>query len=319
MVRMMMALRTWSREMARCVVCDDECVTLFRCPNGHSCCVGCDASITDQRCPMCREPRSAKSDDTLACLLVTTRCRMFCQMCNLHVDANYCEFHRAWCPSHQFLCPCKGCHQTFARVDMASHILRHEDVVDIPLCEKGSREFVMITTRFNEDTIFTVNNDVFVISTMHGTNSNSLNELLSGEISFRIRCYYKSPSSRVWMCTLRQLQMAHIDNDSMYVEEFNVGMVPAVIASREQLVVSPYTPHITPRCLHVIPPQPRNSTLLFEKGRDLKRRLTTMGVRDVPWVTKPVKELSMQGPPTCVLRICLKLSSTTDVGSVFTD
>lgn len=312
MVHMMMHIRAWSRQMSRCVVCDDECVTLFRCANGHGCCIGCDASITDQRCPICRDPRHVNSDDTLTTILIATRTRHLCVACNVYVDTRGCEHHRAWCPSHTFTCPVASCRQTLRSTELAQHVCHHNNVTRV----QGSRAFVMVANRFSENAILVVDDDVVVISTTPRTQSSSLNDIISGGIDFGIRCYYRNSEVGVLTCTVRQIQTSTSDDDDRYLEEYRMGMVPAMIASRERIVVAPYTPHLMPRCVDTSSSGLHSPMILTETGCDLTRRLANHGVRDVPWVTKPIKNVSLGGPPAFVLRVRLTRLATR-VGTVF--
>lgn len=313
MVQMMMHIRAWSRRMSRCVVCDDECATLFRCTNGHGCCVGCDASITDQRCPVCREPRHSNVDQTLTTLLVATRARHLCSACKLYVDTHKCEHHRAWCPSHAFTCPVTSCQQLIRASELAQHVCHHNNVTRVDPFD----EFVIVANRYSEDTILVVDNDVIVVSTTT-RNNNSLNDIISGGILFGIRCYYRDSSVGVWSCRVRQVQTSTSNDNDRYIEEYHVGVVPAMIASRERIVVAPYTPHIMPRCVDTSSSGLRSTLVLTETGRELTQRLANHGIRDVPWVTKPVKEVTLGGPPTCVMRVRLTRLKA-QVGSVFVD
>jgi len=312
MMQMMMQLRRWSREMTRCVVCDDECVTLFRCENGHGCCIGCDASITDQRCPVCREPRRTTPDDTLRTILTKTRARHLCSACNIHVDTRICEHHRAWCPSHRFTCPIPSCQHACSASQLGQHVRCHTAATAI------SHEFVLVANRISEDTVLVVDDDVIVISTAP-RNSNSLNDIISGGMIFSIRCYYSGPNVDVWTCTVCQIKTSMSHLDDRYVERYNMGIVPAMIASREQIVVAPYTPHMMPCCIDTSTSGIRKPLVFLETGGELSRRLTNHSIRDVPWVTKPSKDVTFEGLPTCVLRVRLDRLPTTPVGTVFID
>lgn len=175
----------------------------------------------------------------------------------------------------------------------------------------------MVANRFSEDTILVVEDDVLVVSTT-SHNNNSLNDIISGGIIFGIRCYYRDSSVGVWSCRVRQVQTSTANEDDRYMEEYHVGIVPAMIASREHIVVAPYTPHMIPRCVDTSSSGLRSPLVLTETGRDLTRRLVNHGIRDVPWVTKPVKDVTLGGPPTCVMRVRLTRLETL-VGSVFVD
>lgn len=175
----------------------------------------------------------------------------------------------------------------------------------------------MVANRFSEDTVLVVDDDVIVVSTTT-RNNNSLNDILSGGIFFGIRCYYRDSSVGVWSCRVRQVQTSTSNDSDRYMEEYHVGVVPAMIASREHTVVAPYTPHMIPRCVDTSSSGLRSTLVLTETGIELTRRLANHGIRDVPWVTKPVKEVTLGGPPTCVMRVRLTRLQTS-VGSVFVD
>lgn len=313
MVQMMMQIRALSRTMSKCIVCYDECTTLFRCDNGHGCCIGCDASITDQRCPMCRENRHPHVDQTFRTLLFTTRVRHHCTACDIHVDAKHCEHHRAWCPSYAFTCPITSCQQVARASDLAWHVCHHHNIPRV----HASRDFVIVLNRFSEDAVLVIDDDVIVVSTAP-RNSNYLNDIRSGGIIFGIRCYYHDSNVGTWTCTVRQIQTSMSDDDARYIEEYHIGVVPAMIASREHIVVAPYTPHMIPRCVDTSSSGLRTPLILTQTGHDLTHCLSNFGIRDVPWVTKPVKRVALGGPPTCVLRLRL-MRIDTPVGNVFVD
>lgn len=175
----------------------------------------------------------------------------------------------------------------------------------------------MVANRFSEDTILVVEDDVIVVSTTP-RNNNSLHDVISGGIMFGIRCYYRDSSVGAWSCRVRQIQTSTANEDDRYIEEYHLGIVPAMIASRENIVVSPYTPHMMPRCVDTSSSGFRSPMVLTETGSELTRRLVNHGIRDVPWVTKPVKDVALGGPHTCVMRVRLTRLET-PVGSVFGD
>lgn len=196
---------------------------------------------------------------------------------------------------------------------MAQHVCHHGGVMRV--C--ATRDFVMVGTRFSEETVLVVEDDVVVI-TMSARNNDSLSNIVAGGILFGIRCYYRGPDVGALTCTVRQIQVLTSHTDDQYVEEYHMGVVPAMIASRERILVAPYTPHIVPRCVDTSPTGLQTPLVLTDTGRDLTRRLANYGIRDVPWVTKPVKEITLGGPPTCVLRVRFTRVET-PVGSVFGD
>lgn len=311
MTHMMMRIRVWSRQMMRCVVCEDECVTLFRCDNGHGCCLGCDSSNSDRRCPICRAPRHVNPDDTLKGILVATRARHLCSTCNVYFNSLDCEHHRAWCPTHKFTCPVASCRHVFEASRLANHVNSHDGAIDIP------REFVIVVNHFSTDAVLVIDNDVIVVSTSM-RNSSNVSDIMSGGIFFGIRCYYSGPTVGAWECTIRQIQTSTSHLDDEYMEEYNIGVVSAMIASRERMLVAPYTPFVMPRCMDTNPNGPRSPLVFFETGYALSKRLSNHGIRDVPRLTKPTRDVTLEGPLTCVLRVRLR-RLTTPVGKVFVD
>lgn len=197
--------------------------------------------------------------------------------------------------------------------ELARHACHHNNVTRV----HPSHEFVIVANRFSEDTVLVVEDDVLVVSTTP-RNNDSLNDIISGGIIFSIRCYYRDSGVGVWSCRVRQILTSTAHDVARYVEEYHVGAVPAMIASRERIIVAPYTPHMMPRCVDTSSSGLRSSLVLTETGGDLTRRLTNHGIRDVPWITKPVKDVTLGGPPTCVLRVCVTRLET-PVGGVFVD
>jgi hypothetical protein len=182
-----------------------------------------------------------------------------------------------------------------------------------------SQEFVLVANRISEDTVLVVDDDVLVISTAP-QRSNSLNDLISGGIIFSIRCYYSSSNVDVWTCTVSQIRTSMSHMNDRYVERYNMGVVPAMIASREQIFVAPYTPHVMPCCIDTSTSEPFHKPLvLMEEGEELSKRLTNLNIRDVPWAIKPSNDVTFQGVPTCVLRVRFDRLSKTPVGTVFVD
>ena len=311
MVRTLMSIRDWSRTRMRCVVCEDECATLYCCSNGHGCCIGCNAAISDERCPVCRDARSATEDETLRQVLTVMRARHHCAECNIYTSTHECERHRAWCPSHKFTCPVASCRHTVCGAALAHHVRHH----DRHVVEVGQR-FVMLVNHFSDDVVLVVDNDVVVVSFTPRA-ATSVNDMMSGGIFFSVRCYYASPETGVLCCTVQQVQVSHTDYD--YVEEYNVGAVPAMLASREHVVVSPYTPRIVPRCVDTSSTGLRTPVVIVNvAGEGLVERILNYGIRDVPWVTRPTRDVTLSGPPVCVLRVRFDRRRT-PVGSVFVE
>ena len=316
MVETAVRVRQWSRAMTRCVVCGDECATLFSCDNGHGCCLGCDASIVDHRCPVCRGARHPNANTTLTEVLVATRARHHCAACDVYVCTSGCEHHRAWCPSYTFTCPVTACHH-MARVGtpLARHARRDHRVA----CVEVNRWFVVALDRMSRDVVVVLDGDDVVVVSTRTRATDTLHDVVTGGIVLGIRCYYRSAHSMALRCTVRQIRTSQAHQEDEYVEEFHVGIVQAMIASREHIIVSPYSPHIIPRCVDtsfsgLIDPL----VLTTVTGPALATRLTEYGLRDIPLTTKPTKDTPPTGVPACVLRLFFERLSM-PVGSVFVD
>ena len=112
-----------------CAVCQDECVRLVRCANGHRCCVGC-ALCAAARCPLCREPRALVAgrargrDGGVRAAAALRELR--------RASAIGVEAHRAWC-RRTASCAAKRARVRAhardggARGRTASRLLRHAD------------------------------------------------------------------------------------------------------------------------------------------------------------------------------------------------
>lgn len=195
--------------------------------------------------------------------------------------------------------------------ELAHHVRHHDKhVVEV------GQQFVMVVNHFSDDVVLVVDNDVVVVSsTSRGTTS--MSNMMAGGVSFGVRCYYASPETGVLRCTVQQIQVSHTDYD--YVEEYNVGVIPAMLASREHVVVSPYTPRIMPRCVDTSSDDMRTPTVFANvTGENLVKRILNRGIRDVPWVTRPTRDVELSGPPVCVLRIRFDRLRT-PAGSVFVE
>lgn len=248
------------RDMARCVVCADECVRMVRCANGHGVCVGCQLNsvVLDQRCPVCREHRSATAvDASFESLARAARVAFRCQTCQASVLAGECEDHRAWCTHHHFTCPHPTCAHSCLAADMGAHWrqihARHTHSVP------GDGEYHVVAAfppSTHEDlTAFVLGDDrettVIVSLTQQVRRvpvsiSSYAADVL---VQLHLRAIYPSRDAPAVVCTMRQLRVPDCGGvPNAWVEEHRHGLVVPVVASREGLRETFYDgPVIKPR------------------------------------------------------------------------
>jgi hypothetical protein len=313
------------RELTRCAVCHDECLHLVRCSNGHGCCVGCELSIADNRCPLCREQRAFVVDGVLPSLFKEwPALRLRCQTCgDVHVPAGQCETHRAWCPEHTFACPVPGCTHLVRARDMKAHVMLHGVPVLLP--RDGCYEFFLGLTRVNgeaADVVVRVGEECVLVLTSTSVNRRSLvqsvSDLLHPVLHLSLKAYYRDAAARPVRAVVRQLRVADCVEEDAWVEEHRCGVVPPVIASRETTPASHSRvgPSLTARTQLVAEPtdpDPSSSPLFFlpntgpstEVAQHVRRR----GIRDLSPAPPHAPPRLPTGLPVALLHIRLLLSA----------
>lgn len=232
------------RDACTCVICQDECVRLIRCPNGHPTCSSCALAtgLADVRCAICREHRGTIVDSTIANLLVRSQVRLRCGTCDSSVLATECERHRAWCPKHLFLCPFAGCRHTCVSSDMAAHLQGVHHVPKVMCDSHGKWNAVLVLTPGTHDPacLVTCAGVVLMASVV------STPPLLGTGDTFlvvRMHAFYPSRKVPAVLVTLRQ-HRAH--NLQRHINEHRCGVLPPMLASRETV------PHrLCVPCIHV--------------------------------------------------------------------
>jgi hypothetical protein len=266
--RRLVATRAALREMTTCVVCRDECVQLVRCANNHGCCVGCALAASDARCPLCRETRvNAAADPATPAVLAACRARLHCAACELYLDVDAVERHRAWCPRHRFVCPWSSCTQCVPAAELATHVLAHgvpqlaadaDNVYQIHLVLRPSSALVFVAA------------GAVVVLTLEASSFRRAGAPACAHVG--LRAFYSSPSAPALTARLRQLRIV----DGEWIEDHRLGPVMPMLATREAIVHGAVVA-VTPRaaCLHdescdnlvfAGPPTPRTLALVRRAG-----------------------------------------------------
>lgn len=303
------------RNVAQCVVCADECVKLVRCSNGHSCCMGCVLAASDNRCPLCREVRAAVPDTTIATTLAVCGVRLRCHECGIHTSVDETEFHRAWCPSHRFVCPWSTCSQCVRAVDMAEHVAHHSDVHRLTRQSDGRYHLVVVFARAGDAVVVCVGNTTVVV------NNTTTRRLLPASmhsdgavLQLGLRAYYPTSMAPALRAVVRQLRVSGDD----FTEEHRYGVVPPMIASRESVVLSGLTPTLTSRS--VLSDAFVDSPLIVapnvRPGPALGDRLRQAGLRDAPQIVKPFSPMESHAL-VAVVHLCFCEDRNTPIGALY--
>lgn len=313
------------RAMAECVVCGDECAQLVRCAHGHACCVGCTLAASDTRCPLCREPRPATVDTSLAQALAACGTRLRCRACGVASDVADCEAHRAWCPAHRFVCPWSTCTHTVCAAEMAAHVRHHDRVHQLTRTREGCYHLVTALARPG-DAVVTCAGDTTVVLTTARRMPHHLHvqEASPPMLHLHVRAYYASARAPALRATLRQLRVDGCDTRDAWSEEHRLGVVPPMIASRESVVLAGQTPALTPRALlaenfdHaqlVLPDVDPGA----EASACIGPQVRAAGLRDVPALTKPLASPLLDGhaAPAVLLHVALCEDVRTPIGTLY--
>ena len=306
------------RERLRCVVCYDETPDLVMCPNGHGCCVGCDVGTESNACPVCRDPRGARIDETQSWVAGRMGIALRCGTCSRGVRAVDCERHRAWCPAHSFTCPHPHCSAVFTFPELRQHLrTRHGTPVVVPRNIDGQYVVFLLAPRNQTETVLHVGDSVVIVGTRTLFRSFvNASDMVVGQSSVHMRCYYPSDTSHAWRAVVRQRQVAHGDAEDECLEEFHLGTVAPVLASREHVTTVPYAPVIVPRCSmseDVI----RDTTVVVTDRRRLRDAFRDHSVRDLPRLTRPHLPATLSGEPVSILEIRMTRDLTVRIGDLY--
>jgi len=278
-------------------------------------------------------------DATVDILASTFALRMRCSECNQSVPASRIEFHRAWCCKHAFECPVNGCRQTHTATDMERHVIAcHSSSLLDPsppptraataatavtavtaatavtaVTAATAATYTLLVSRFAPEVVVVVHDVVVVVS----VNAFQVGEVPTvGHLNLHMRAYYPSPEAPPVTATVSQFRVNDYACDTP-LEIFNVGIVPPVIASRENMTVTPYIPHITPRCVmaaeNVLTPS--SASIYAIHGVDDLHRY---GVRDIPVIMRPTRRAEVHGIPVAIVRLHFERhASHACVGTVY--
>lgn len=317
------------RDMTKCIVCQDECVQIVRCSNGHGVCVGCVLSTLDSRCPACRETRPFAVDTATASILGACKSKLRCGTCNMMTSVDGCEHHRAWCPGHKFVCPWSNCSHTVRARDMATHVTMHPNVFELSPLGDGDYHLLTLFSRVGEHAICTLDREVTVAISTTATHRRMSSGLLPEgpqSLQVQIRAYYPNPNAPAVTAVVRQIQLIDCEFDTYsesWVEEHRLGVVPPVIASRESVMVGSQGPVMTSRTwlkdtfvgdgptLFTLPnSRPAQTPQLAARLRNV------IGLRDMPGVIIPHKPMD---PHTGVVlvHVILRSDASMSIGSIY--
>lgn len=276
--RLSSARREMRETWGVCVVCGEECVQMVRCSRNHGCCTGCTVCSTDaSKCPVCREARPAVVDPLLPLLMEALGPMRFrCAACGEVTGLRERERHRAWCPAHEFVCPWQSCSHCARGADMAAHVRGHEGVVEAEYTPGGSHH-ATVALRAGESQVFTTATGMTVVLSL-------LPSPRAASVQLTLRAYYPSAESPALLGRVRQVVLPSCE----WVEDHRTGVVPAMISSRESVVLGAAVA-ITPRSAWS-----ESVHTLLHPGRPSALAARRAGLREVVLPSSPLS------PPTAM-------------------
>ena len=309
------------RGMSECAICGDECVDMVRCGNGHGCCTGCDAYKAGRACPLCREPQVQIVDVVLPMVMRKCAMRLGCEQCDTCVPSDERERHRAWCPAHTFACPVPGCMRAARASAMATHLRLQHGSDSVHTVGRDGR-ITLIVSRAVEDVV------LLVADTTGGRDAATAvllsfvrrgADVLLGQMSMNTRAYYKNRQAAAWQLSVRQVRVQDC-NAGAWTEEYRVGVISPAIASRENVMIPTYSPIISPRCCLLDDARwSRACTAIDSRSCGNAELLRSMGLRDLPLVTKPYADSAPPGTPVAILQFHFVCNSSIAIGDVYPD
>lgn len=283
------------RDLCRCTICHDECTRIIRCAKGHGCCMGCNVSLHDTRCPICREPRGSAVDPTLPALLRAARFQLKCNTCQRHFEEAECEVHRAWCPAHLFTCPWANCQKCLPASELGEHVQHHNNVHILPRGADGCYHATLLLTRTSEQVIFCVEDTTVVFQVairrvMAGVAAHVHAPLL---FYLNTRAYYASSSSPALCTTVRQYAAAECGGRSTWSDEHCMDVVPPMLASSESVVMGSIGAWMSARS--VLQEGQLESSMLTVLSQSppceaVQAQVRSLGVRAAPRLPQPRDE-----------------------------
>lgn len=310
------------RELCTCAVCNDECARIVRCPKGHGCCMGCNMSMTDPRCPICREPRGTTTDPTLPLLLRVNRFPLRCNTCRKQVYEHECELHRAWCPAHLFLCPWANCQKCFPAHELAEHIQHHTNVHCLQreldsMNPMGGYEYhaVLLLTRTSEQIIFCVEDTTVVLQVAVRRVITAGGGFAHAPLLFHMnaRAYYASSASPALKTRVRQLPVHACADGSEHVEEHCMDIVPPMLASSESIVLGSIGGWMSARSILQDGQLEPNMLVLLRNGRPspgVNVQVRQLGIKDAPRLPPQSREEVEGGTMAAIVHISFRTMST---------
>jgi len=311
--------------LSTCAVCQDECVDLVRCANGHGCCIGCEINLSDTRCPLCRDIRLPQRDTLFPSLLRVADVRFRCGTCRKVLTVAECEPHRAWCDAHRFQCPFPACTACVCAAEMVSHMQQKHNVTTLRMLADGTYHLIVGMLPGSEATVYCVDDVTVVVETSAVGRRQTLYESQLPELDLHIRAYYASPNTACLKATVRQLLPSQLDTYGEWLEEHRCGVVPPVLACRESKNAQETSVRLTPRSLL------SESRLLNENalrlpsianvrpGTAARSHVSGFGIRDTPCVVKPLTRRTTNDVPVALLHFVFRQDSSQSIAKVFVD
>ena len=308
-------LRNALRDMTVCVVCGDECVRVVRCAKGHSTCAGCNLSMNDNRCAICRDVRGTTVDTMLPLVLEAARCKLRCQTCYRLSTPAQCELHRAWCEGYRFLCPWHTCQRCVPAAEMASHVEHHANVHRLQRQSDGGYHAILGFTRVGEQFIFCIGDATVVLhsTTRRVSNAPSPHPLHAlSTILFHIvgRAYYPTTSHPAILTELTQLRATTTEKDA-FLDRHHLGPLPPMLASSETVVIGGLGAWVAPRCIQMEPHHEEGSPIVLPNSMpsttDVGLHVRSNGILDAP-TTAATQEHPMGVGAVALIHVRFELS-----------
>ena len=258
-------------------------------------------------------------------MALEAKLRLSCELCGVALDAASCEQHRAWCPSHRFVCPCAGCNSMLLARELAAHVKGHADTHRLERRADGSYHLVVGAVRAGGDTVVMLVGDAVVMLTTvphRRAVPNYVTGLEWGLLTVQLHAYYASGEAAPIVATVRQLRVGDCDTPGAWIEEHRMGVVSPMIASRESIVVSHAGPVFAPRSTlsneHVGAIANERAFLCANvtPGEQLMRTVRASAVRDLPLDRSMLTQVEPCSS-VAILHVVLRHDATQCIGEAY--
>lgn len=266
-------------------------------------------STSDTRCPLCRSPRQPVPDVAFEALAKTSGVTFRCNTCQTSVAAAECEYHRAWCAAHRFVCPCTACTTCVTARDMVAHVRTHDGTLRLTQRVDGTHHAVVALARGGGDScVFCLDRAVVVLTNTGGRYTHPP-WVTPSTFSLQLRAYYDSADAPAVLATIRQLRVLDCDSSNNWVEEHRYGVVSPMLASQEHVIVAHNGPVLTPRCV-LTDALPLDAPVFafpdVPPGKVLSTMVRRHGLRDLPLPSYTETMRSEASTPACIVHLVLR-------------